>query len=144
MKEENRKEEAAKEEQSGAEFGEIGFGKGTGFGAGFGKDFEGFGADNGFGKGGSGFSTDSGLISEKRLKQISEKRTDSAKKIFPVRTKKADSKRSKRSPATPRKRADFRKAIFCSLRETERDKGAGTWAGRNRGTSGETSRGTNR
>lgn len=56
MKEENRKEEAAKEEQSGAEFGEIGFGKGTGFGAGFGKDFEGFGADNGFGKGGSGFS----------------------------------------------------------------------------------------
>lgn len=56
MKEENRKEEAAKEEQSGAEFSEIGFGKGTGFGAGFGKDFEGFGADNGFGKGGSGFS----------------------------------------------------------------------------------------
>ena len=43
--------------------------------------------------------TDSGLISEKSLKQISEKRTDSAKKIFPVRTKKADSKRSKRSPA---------------------------------------------
>ena len=56
MKEENRKEEAAKEEQSGAEFGEIGFGKGTGFGSGFGNDFEGFGADNGFGKGGSDFA----------------------------------------------------------------------------------------
>lgn len=56
MKEENRKEEAAKEEQSGAEFGEIGFGKGTGFGSGFGNDFEGFGSDNGFGKGGSDFA----------------------------------------------------------------------------------------
>lgn len=56
MKEENRKEEAAKKEQSGAEFGEIGFGKGTGFGYGFGNDFEGFGSDNGFGKGGSDFA----------------------------------------------------------------------------------------
>lgn len=88
MKEENRKEEAAKEEQSGAEFGEIGFGKGTGFGSGFGNDFEGFGADNGFGKGGSDFADGFGADFGKEFETNFGKEDGFGKEDFPVRIKK--------------------------------------------------------
>lgn len=99
MKEENRKKESAKEEQSGAEFGEIGFGKGTGFGAGFGKNFEGFGSDNGFGKGGSGFADGFGADFGKKFETNFGKADGFGKEDFSGPDKKANSKRSKRSPA---------------------------------------------
>ena len=125
MKEENRKKESAKEEQSGAEFGEIGFGKGTGFGAGFGKNFEGFGSDNGFGKGGSGFADGFGADFGKKFETNFGKADGFGKEDFSGPDKKSEFKEEQ----TQSGGSDTGVSSFSGVTEREKSEPAGDSTG---------------